>query len=308
MRRRPGRAVEPLWGTLARLFNGVEPQVARPRPAMTPAIFGITNGTLNLFVSLLILSLVAMWLALIYRAFVDAERRIEDPVLVRVLPLWAIFPFVGYWIYSIIRPPEYLEDVREREVETKSAEARLAMMQNRTCSNCGYEVETSYLRCPSCLRKLKKPCESCSKPLDPRWRVCPFCEAEVEREAPAEAPVRRAKRKAEPAGKRPAASRPRVAESEPERVTPSAAERQKRSLSSVRTEEPETADSEAAEERLSAAAAVGPKREASGSSNSKEAETQKAEKQSAAAKRSAARRTAGSKKTSASRSSRKSKK
>ena len=29
------------------------------------------------------------------------------------------------------------------------------------------------------MRKLKEPCASCGKPLDPRWRVCPYCEAEV---------------------------------------------------------------------------------------------------------------------------------
>ena len=28
-------------------------------------------------------------------------------------------------------------------------------------------------------QKQLKPCASCGKPLDPRWRVCPYCEAEV---------------------------------------------------------------------------------------------------------------------------------
>ena len=38
------------------------------------------------------------------------------------------------------------------------------------CRNCGHEIEPSFLRCPHCMRKLKEPCRSCGKPLDPRWR------------------------------------------------------------------------------------------------------------------------------------------
>ena len=35
-------------------------------------------------------------------------------------------PFVGALIYMLFRPPEYLEDVRERELEIKAMEERLA--------------------------------------------------------------------------------------------------------------------------------------------------------------------------------------
>ena len=34
-------------------------------------------------------------------------------------------PFVGVFIYMLFRPPEYLEDVRERELEIKAMEERL---------------------------------------------------------------------------------------------------------------------------------------------------------------------------------------
>jgi hypothetical protein len=40
-------------------------------------------------------------------------------------------------------------------------------------------IEKTFLRCPSCLRRLKEPCTVCGKPLDPRWKICPYCEAEV---------------------------------------------------------------------------------------------------------------------------------
>jgi hypothetical protein len=40
-------------------------------------------------------------------------------------------------------------------------------------------VERDFVRCPSCLRKLKERCVSCSRPLDQGWTICPYCETEV---------------------------------------------------------------------------------------------------------------------------------
>jgi predicted amidophosphoribosyltransferase len=94
----------------------------------------------------------------------------------------------------IVRPPEYLEDVRERELEMQTAEARLAQLGYHVCPHCDAEVEKDFLRCPSCLRKLKDPCRTCGKPLDPSWKICPFCESEVSGMAPA---PRRARRRRE---------------------------------------------------------------------------------------------------------------
>jgi hypothetical protein len=108
----------------------------------------------------------------------------------------ALFPFVGTLVYMIVRPPEYLDDVRERELEIQAAEARLAELGFRLCPHCDNEVERDYLRCPNCLRKLKDPCPSCGKPLDPMWKICPYCEADVEADT-APAP-RRPRRRREP--------------------------------------------------------------------------------------------------------------
>ena len=146
---------------------------------MTLGLFGIENNGLNLAVNLLVFFLFVIYIALVYWTYADASRRLDDPLLVACATAAALFPFIGTIVYTIVRPPEYLEDRHEREVEIKAAERRLALLENRTCRNCGGEVEPSFLRCPSCMRKLKEPCRSCGKPLDPRWRVCPYCEAEV---------------------------------------------------------------------------------------------------------------------------------
>ena len=144
------------------------------------AVFGIENDGLNLAVNLLILFLVVIWCALVYWTYADAKRRIADPMLVGCATLASLFPFVGTIVYMIVRPPEYLEDVRERELEMQAAEARLHSLNYFLCPHCDTEVERDFLRCPSCMRKLKDPCPSCARPLDPAWRICPYCEAEVE--------------------------------------------------------------------------------------------------------------------------------
>jgi hypothetical protein len=143
------------------------------------AVFGIENDGLNLAVNLLLLFLVVVWLALVYWTFADARRRIADPMLVGCATAASLFPFVGTIIYLIVRPPEYLEDMRERELEIAAAQARLESLEQHHCQYCGFEVEKEFLRCPSCLRRLKEPCNVCGKPLDPRWKICPYCEAEV---------------------------------------------------------------------------------------------------------------------------------
>ena len=156
-------------------------------------LFGIDNDGLNTAVKLLILVLVVVWLALIYYTFADARRRIADPMLVACATAASLFPFVGTVVYMIVRPPEYLDDVRERELEMQAAEARLHTLNYVLCPHCDNEVREEFLRCPHCLRKLKDPCVNCGKPLDPVWQICPYCEHEIPGVTPA--PRRRRRRR-----------------------------------------------------------------------------------------------------------------
>src|SRR5271170_7286338 len=143
------------------------------------AYFGIESSGLNLAIDLLILFVVVLYFALIYWTYADARRRIFDPMLVACATAASLFPFVGTVVYMILRPPEYLEDVRERELETQAAEARLRELDQTLCPHCSYRIESDFIRCPSCLRKLKERCASCSRPLDQAWTICPYCEADV---------------------------------------------------------------------------------------------------------------------------------
>src|SRR2546430_7689417 len=181
----------------------VTPTTITLASSMLPVgLFGISNSGVNLALDLLILFLVVVWLALVYWTYADARRRSADPLLVGCATAASLFPFVGTIVYMIVRPPEYLDDVRERELEIQAAEARLAELGYQVCPYCDYEVEKDFLRCPSCQRKLKDPCSSCGKPLDPMWKICPFCEAEIGSSAPTS---RRAPRRREAGSEQPVA-------------------------------------------------------------------------------------------------------
>jgi hypothetical protein len=151
---------------------------------MPLALFGLDGGV-GLAVNLILLFLIVVYLALIYWTYLDARRRIEDPVLIACATAASIFPYLGTIVYTILRPPEFLEDREERELELRAAELELRQRIEQSCPHCEYPIERNYLRCPNCERRLRNPCRKCHKPLDPRWGICPYCEAEVVKERPA---------------------------------------------------------------------------------------------------------------------------
>jgi hypothetical protein len=119
------------------------------------------------------------WLATAYWVFKDARRRIEDPWLVAMATLLGLVPpFLGPIIYLFFRPPEYLEDRRERELEIRAIEDRLAEADLR-CPVCRGRVEASYLVCPVCTTRLKQACVECGAPLESIWQACPHCATPV---------------------------------------------------------------------------------------------------------------------------------
>ncbi len=123
--------------------------------------------------------LAVLWLAIAYWVSKDARRRIEDPWLIGTSTALALlFPFFGAVIYMLFRPPEYLDEVHERELEIKEMEARLGRREAR-CPVCQVDIDSNYLVCPVCTTRLKQPCARCKAPLEPLWQICPYCEAQV---------------------------------------------------------------------------------------------------------------------------------
>src|SRR5204862_6150536 len=101
-----------------------------------------------------------------YWVYKDAKRRIDDPVLVAVsVAVGLVLPYVGALVYMLFRPPEYLEDVRERELEIKAMEQRLSR-RDLHCPVCRAEVAPSFLLRPVCPTRRTRSCSSCMAPPD----------------------------------------------------------------------------------------------------------------------------------------------
>src|SRR6266508_634190 len=101
---------------------------------MTLAVDFFHTDTWYVIRNLLIFFGAVFWLAVAYWTYKDARRRIEDPWLVAMATLLGLVPpFLGAFVYMLFRPPEYLEDVRERELEIKEMEESLGRGRHQNC-------------------------------------------------------------------------------------------------------------------------------------------------------------------------------
>ena len=132
----------------------------------------LESPLLTLGLRLTLLFFAVLWLSLVYWTFTDAGRR--GAMRWYWLVVAVLFPFIGTLIYVIVRPPEYLLDARERELELAFLEKEVRQRVD-LCPNCRSMVEKDYLVCPECNWDLKSPCVNCGKPLDMRWETCPYC-------------------------------------------------------------------------------------------------------------------------------------
>ncbi len=132
----------------------------------------LNSPVLRISGQLIALLFIVLWIALVYWTYTDAGRRGATSILWGIVAV--IFPYVGTLIYLIVRPPEYLDESRERELETAVLEREL---RNNTllCPNCRNLVEKEFLICPTCAWELKKPCINCDRPLNQEWGLCPYC-------------------------------------------------------------------------------------------------------------------------------------
>ncbi|MBN2072491.1 MAG: zinc ribbon domain-containing protein [Actinobacteria bacterium] len=119
--------------------------------------------------------LIIIWLAFVYWTYRDARLRNTSPT---AAIFWALvvlaFSYPGLVVYLILRPPEFIDDIVERDLEISRMEALLDSKVSN-CPACGKEVHDDFLICPYCRKKLKNQCISCGRPLDLDWKVCPYC-------------------------------------------------------------------------------------------------------------------------------------
>jgi hypothetical protein len=135
------------------------------------------DEVIDLIKNLGVVLAVVFYLAIVLWTYKDARKRMTDPILIATATAVSMLPVVGVLVYMLLRPSEYLADVRERELEIRMMERELGRQER--CPYCKSHIDGDYLSCPVCTTKLRQSCVGCEKPLDPRWVMCPFCETEV---------------------------------------------------------------------------------------------------------------------------------
>ncbi len=138
-----------------------------------PDLSGL-GSILRLFVAFLGAYLFAVTISMIIWTYRDVRSRSRD-IFAQVLAvaLVVIFNVAGLFLYFILRPRETLAEKYEREL---AEEAMLQDIEERqVCPVCHHKVGAEYLLCPNCHTKLHKKCDNCSRVLNLKWNVCPFC-------------------------------------------------------------------------------------------------------------------------------------
>jgi len=137
------------------------------RPIWRNLIYGFVYG--------FIFILIVVWLAFVYWTYRDSKLRSESVVSA---VFWAlvvlVLNFLGLIIYLILRPPEFTDDVIERDLEIERMQILLDSKQSY-CPACRSLIKDDFLICPYCRKKLRNSCINCGKPLSLNWKVCPYC-------------------------------------------------------------------------------------------------------------------------------------
>jgi RNA polymerase subunit RPABC4/transcription elongation factor Spt4 len=128
--------------------------------------------------------MILLWIVAAYWAFRDMRDRTENPVLpflatgLIILFLPFFFP-LGVVVYRVVRPPERLGDVYERNL---AEEALLAEVEAvRTCRSCDKRVDPEWIICPWCRQRLNRVCPNCDRLVGLDWSLCAWCGKDFER-------------------------------------------------------------------------------------------------------------------------------
>ncbi|MGQ9554338.1 MAG: zinc ribbon domain-containing protein [Anaerolineae bacterium] len=137
------------------------------------------NFILQVAIGFLSAFIISLYLSIVIWTFRDIRSRSRD-VFAQLLAtlLVVVFNLPGLLLYMILRPKETLAQSYERALEE---EALLRDVEERlVCPSCKAPVQDDFMICPECHARLRRKCGRCSRLLDMRWTVCPYCGLDVQ--------------------------------------------------------------------------------------------------------------------------------
>src|SRR5687767_1314577 len=104
----------------------------------------------------------ALWFCLVVWSFRDIQKRTRDVVVqIPATVLVILFNVPGLLLYLILRPPETLDEVYTRSLES---EALIKEIEGGLlCPRCQTRIDGDFKVCPACRAALRLPCEDCGR-------------------------------------------------------------------------------------------------------------------------------------------------
>lgn len=120
--------------------------------------------------------LLALWFVLIVWTYRDIESR-SNSVFTQIFStlLVVLFFIPGVLLYTLLRPKERLDEAFQRSLEEEYLLQDLEELNH--CPSCHRSVEDGFVMCPGCQTQLREACTGCSRLIDLKWPVCPYCTA-----------------------------------------------------------------------------------------------------------------------------------
>jgi hypothetical protein len=169
---------------------------------------------LNVFAEFAGVVALLVWVASIVWVVRDAAERGVNKLA--ALALAALLPFVGAFLYSLVRPRTRLVEVREHELWVQLAESTA---RTERCPACAAPIDRDFVACPACATILRRRCNGCGGAVEFSWAVCPYCGEHEDASAWSDKEPLRAAAVTE---LKPAAKRPRARSKRPPAKTESA--------------------------------------------------------------------------------------
>ncbi len=149
------------------------------------ALSGILdNPVVQLSLKAIGLYFVFMWLVTAFWAYRDLGQRTTNPIapylaaalIIVFTPIFFVFAVL---LYKILRPGTTVAEANERAL---AEEAMLAEIESQPhCANCGRQVHTDWIICPTCRNRLRRVCPNCSRLVELDWSLCAWCGKDFER-------------------------------------------------------------------------------------------------------------------------------
>src|SRR3990172_9070097 len=116
-----------------------------------------------------------LWLSAIVWVYRDVRHRTSDEVSQWIaVVLVGLFNLPGLIVYLVIRPQATMADAYERSLEAEAVLHELQLVAN-ACQSCRRPIDDDFVVCPNCRARLREACASCGRPVRTSWATCPYC-------------------------------------------------------------------------------------------------------------------------------------